>query len=56
MSQNDYQYHSIPALTHGGSKEAEIATPTSEDVFLPEMAKATPTPEGRATKKPTIRL
>ena len=33
-----------------------MATPTRLEVFLPEIASATPTPEGSATKKPTIRL
>ena len=49
-------YHSIPAFTHGGSSDAEMATPTRLEVFLPEIASATPTPEGSATKKPTMRL
>ena len=43
-------------MTQGGSNEAEIATPTSEEVFRPEMASATPTPDGNAMKKPRIRL
>mmetsp|Transcript_37720 Transcript_37720/g.91636 ORF Transcript_37720/g.91636 Transcript_37720/m.91636 type:complete len:200 (-) Transcript_37720:1289-1888(-) len=44
----------IPALTAGGSKEAEIATPTKEEVLLPKMDKATPMPLGIAMAIPVI--
>lgn len=34
----------IPALTAGGRSDAEIATPTNEDVLFPKMLRATPIP------------
>jgi hypothetical protein len=34
----------IPAFTAGGSKDAEIATPTSDDVLFPKIESATPIP------------
>ena len=49
-------YHNKPEFTQGGNKEAEIATPTRDEVFRPEIASATPTPEGKAIKKPNIKL
>ena len=47
-------YHNSPEFTQGGSNEAEIATPTKEEVLRPEIANATPTPEGSATKNPRL--
>ena len=46
----------LTALTAGGSKEAEMATPTSEPVLPPRIDKATPAPEGNAISTPTHRL
>lgn len=43
------------ALTAGGNKEAEIATPTNEPIFSPSMAIATAAPDGIAVKSPTMR-
>ena len=43
------------ALTTGGNIEAEMATPTSDDIFPPNMDKATPVPDVRATITPTQR-
>ena len=34
----------IPALTAGGKRDAEMATPTSDEVLLPRIDKATPIP------------
>lgn len=42
-----------PALTAGGSKEAEIATPTRDAVYSPSTANATPAPLGIAIAIPT---
>lgn len=41
------------AFTAGGNKEADMATPTSEAVYSPKTARATPAPLGIATKTPT---
>lgn len=49
-------YHNKPEFTQGGNKEAEIATPTRDEVLRPDIARATPTPEGKAIKKPNIKL
>ncbi len=46
----------LTALTAGGSREAEMATPTKEPVLPPRMEKATPAPEGMAMRMPTHRL
>lgn len=43
------------AFTAGGNKEADMATPTSEAVYSPKTARATPAPLGIATKTPTQR-
>ena len=43
----------ITPLTTGGSKEADMATPTRDPAFPPRTERATPAPEGRAIKMPT---
>lgn len=43
----------LTALTAGGSSDAEIATPTSDAVYSPSTARATPAPLGMATRIPT---
>ena len=42
-----------PVFTAGGSKEAEIATPTMDPEFPPRTERATPTPLGIAIATPT---
>ena len=37
-----------PAFTAGGNKDAEIATPTIEDVFSPNSDKAAAAPDANA--------
>ena len=44
----------LPVFTAGGRREAEIATPTRELVFAPRTDRATPTPEGIATRRTEI--
>ena len=44
-----------PVLTAGGSREAEMATPTPPAWLPPRTARATPTPLGTAMKTPTTR-
>lgn len=56
LTRHRHGHQSSPAFTHGGRSDAEMATPTSDDVLRPEMASATPTPDGSAMKKPRIRL
>ena len=43
----------IPQLTAGGSREADIATPTREPAFPPSTESATPAPLGVAIRTPT---
>jgi len=45
-----------PLFTSGGSREAEMATPTSELMLVEVTARATPIPDGKATKAPMINL
>ena len=52
LTRHRHGHQSSPAFTHGGRSDAEMATPTSDDVLRPEMASATPTPDGSAMKKP----
>ena len=52
--QSSVYYQNMPQLTAGGSKEAEMATPTKELVLLPITDNATPIPEGTAIVIPTI--
>ena len=44
-----------PALTAGGKREAEIATPTMDPVLSPKTDRATPAPDGIAISAPTPR-
>lgn len=41
-----------PEFTNGGSRAADIATPTRLDVLFPSTDKATPIPDGRAINSP----
>lgn len=43
----------LTALTAGGRRDAEMATPTREAVYSPSTASATPAPLGIATSIPT---
>ena len=43
----------LTALTAGGRREADIATPTNEPKLPPKKERATAAPEGIATSKPT---
>lgn len=43
----------LTALTAGGRREAEMATPINDPEFPPSTDKATPIPDGRAIKTPT---
>jgi len=43
----------LTALTAGGSRDADMATPTSEPALPPSTERATPAPDGRAIKTPT---
>lgn len=43
----------LTEFTAGGSNDAEIATPTKEPIFSPNIAMATAAPDGRAVKIPT---
>ena len=42
-----------PAFTAGGSREADMATPTMDPVLSPKTDRATPAPEGMAINAPT---
>ena len=42
-----------PQLTAGGSREAEMATPTREPALPPSTDRATPAPLGTAMRTPT---
>ena len=44
-----------PALTAGGKREAEMATPTIKPVLSPKTERATPAPDGTAMSTPTQR-
>ena len=46
----------LTALTHGGRREAEMATPTNEDWLLDKRETATAAPEGSATRMPIQRV
>lgn len=43
----------LTAFTAGGSREAEMATPTRDPTLPPRMDNATPAPDGMAIKTPT---
>jgi hypothetical protein len=47
-----HSHHLLPQLTAGGNRDAEIATPTRDDVFPPSVDNDTPTPEGSAIIRP----
>ena len=49
MAQNN------PALTAGGNREADIATPTRDPTFPPRTDKATPAPDGNAIAIPVTK-
>ena len=44
-----------PAFTAGGKRDTDINTPTIASELSPNRAKATPAPEGTATRAPTTR-
>ena len=44
-----------PAFTAGGKRDADMATPTIDPVLSPNTERATPAPEGIATRTPTPR-
>ena len=43
----------LTALTAGGSREADMATPTRDPVLPPNTERATPAPDGSAIATPT---
>jgi len=45
----------MPALTAGGRRLADIATPTSDEVLFPSVERATPAPDGTAMAMPVRR-
>jgi hypothetical protein len=45
----------IPALTAGGSRDADIATPTRAEVLFPRIDKQTPIPDGTAIAIPVMK-
>jgi len=47
---------SLTALTAGGRRDADMATPTRDPVLPPRIDRATPAPDGRAMSTPTQRL
>ncbi len=46
---------SSPALTAGGKRDADMATPTIDPALFPRTERATPAPEGIAIATPTNR-
>lgn len=44
------------ALTAGGIKDVEIATPTNEETLSPRIPNATAAPDKRASKHPTHKV
>lgn len=50
------EIEALTALTAGGNKEAEIATPTKDPILPPRIDKETPAPDGKAMKTPTHKL
>lgn len=46
----------LTAFTAGGIREAEIATPTNEEILSPKIPKATAAPDNNAVKHPTHKV
>jgi hypothetical protein len=46
----------LTALTAGGRRDAEMATPTNDPVLPPSIDNATPAPDGKAISTPTHKL